>query len=71
MVQWLRLQASKAGDSDSIPDLGTKILYVEWSKKKKKVAKEKGARYVQRNKKQNHSTFLMRNNVSKTMKQHL
>ena len=71
MVQWLRLQASKAGDSDSIPDLGTKILYAEWSKKKKKVAKEKGARYVQRNKKQNHSTFLMRNNVSKTMKQHL
>ena len=40
MVQWLRLQVSKAGDSDSIPDLGTKILHTEWLKKKK-VAKEK------------------------------
>ena len=36
MVQWLRLRASIAGGTGSIPDLGTKILHVAGRGQKKK-----------------------------------
>ena len=32
VVQWLRLQASTAGGTDSIPGLGTKIPHAAWLK---------------------------------------
>ena len=36
MVQWLRLRASTAGDTDSISGRGTKIPHATLSQKKKK-----------------------------------
>ena len=36
VVQWVRLQASTAGGTDSIPGWGTKIPHALWQKKKKK-----------------------------------
>ena len=33
-VQWLKLWASTAGDTGSIPGRGTKILHASWPKKK-------------------------------------
>ena len=45
VVQWLRLCASTAGGTGSIPGQGTKILHAEWHgqkfKKKKERKKEK------------------------------
>ena len=40
MVQWLRLHASTAGEVDSTPGWGTKILHAAWcsGKKKKKIS---------------------------------
>ena len=35
MVQWLRLHATNAGDSNSIPDWGTKIPHAVWYGQKK------------------------------------
>ena len=36
MVQWLRLHASTAGEVDSTPGWGTKILHAAWCSEKKK-----------------------------------
>ena len=36
VVQWLRLQASKAGGIGSIPNQGTKIPHAVWCSQKKK-----------------------------------
>ena len=44
MVQWLRLCAASAGGAGLIPNLGTKISYVTWQKKKS--AKGKGTRAI-------------------------
>ena len=36
LVLWLRLHASTAGGTDSIPGWGTKILHATWHGRKKK-----------------------------------
>ena len=46
MVQWLKLRASTAGGTGSIPDQGTKIPHTMWcgqkeKEKKKYIGKEK------------------------------
>ena len=40
-VQWLRLHASTAGDTGSIPGHGTKIPHAAWCGQKKKKGKMK------------------------------